>query len=76
MLIPPLIEDFMVTIPFSFLAQRPGGVRMVLWANLVPRVFMSAWALVVGMYLHIRVFRSVVLLFPRIFLKPEFRRKL
>lgn len=39
--------DFVVTIPFSFIAER-WGVRAVLWSNLVPRVFMSAWALAVG----------------------------
>lgn len=39
--------DFMVTIPFSFVAER-WGVRFVLWCNLIPRVFMSAWAVTVG----------------------------
>lgn len=41
------VEDFLVTIPFSFFAER-FGVRFVLWCNLVPRVFMSAWAIAVG----------------------------
>ncbi|KNG47266.1 major facilitator superfamily transporter [Stemphylium lycopersici] len=41
--------DFIVTIPFSFIAEK-WGVKTVLWCNLVPRVFMSAWAMVVGHY--------------------------
>jgi len=43
------ISDFVVTIPFSFVAEK-WGVRSVLWCNLVPRIVMSAWAIVVGMY--------------------------
>ncbi|KAF2205952.1 hypothetical protein GQ43DRAFT_490226 [Delitschia confertaspora ATCC 74209] len=45
-----VVCDFIVTIPFSFLAKRPGGVKLVLWANLVPRIFMSIWAVLVGNY--------------------------
>jgi hypothetical protein len=40
-------EDFLVTIPFSFIAKRL-GIRFVLWCNLIPRIFMSAWAIAVG----------------------------
>ena len=40
--------DFVMTIPFSFVAEK-WGVRTVLWCNLVPRIVMSAWAIVVGM---------------------------
>ncbi|KAF2132125.1 hypothetical protein P153DRAFT_373932 [Dothidotthia symphoricarpi CBS 119687] len=47
-----VICDFVVTIPFSFIAER-WGVRVVLWCNLVPRVFMSAWAIAIGRYAHI-----------------------
>jgi hypothetical protein len=39
--------DFLVTIPFSFVAER-WGVKVVLLCNLVPRVGMSVWAIVVG----------------------------
>lgn len=42
------LPDFIVTIPFSFIAER-WGIRVVLWCNLVPRFFMSAWAIVIGM---------------------------
>jgi hypothetical protein len=45
----PFISDFIVTIPFSFIAEK-WGVRAVLWCNLVPRMFMSVWAIVVGKY--------------------------
>jgi hypothetical protein len=39
--------DFLVTIPFSFVAER-WGVRVVLLWNLVPRIGMSVWAIIVG----------------------------
>ncbi|KAF2643483.1 hypothetical protein P280DRAFT_254189 [Massarina eburnea CBS 473.64] len=42
-----VICDFLVTIPFSFIAERY-GVRVVLWCNLVPRMFLSAWAVAIG----------------------------
>jgi len=44
-----VVCDFIVTIPFSFIAERY-GVKVVLWCNLIPRIFMSVWALVVGEY--------------------------
>ncbi|KAF2856680.1 hypothetical protein T440DRAFT_5780 [Plenodomus tracheiphilus IPT5] len=47
-----VVCDFAVTIPFSFIAER-WGVRCVLWCNLVPRIFMSVWAIVVGQYTHL-----------------------
>jgi hypothetical protein len=46
-----IIADFLVTIPFSFIAER-WGVKVVLLCNLLPRMFMSAWAMVVGLYSH------------------------
>lgn len=46
-----VLIDFIVTIPFSFVAER-WGVKIVLLCNLVPRIFMSAWAMLVGMYSH------------------------
>ncbi|KAF2653954.1 hypothetical protein K491DRAFT_694262 [Lophiostoma macrostomum CBS 122681] len=42
-----VVCDFVVTIPFSFIARR-FGIRVVFWCNLVPRIFMSGWALAVG----------------------------
>ncbi|PSN70196.1 MFS general substrate transporter [Corynespora cassiicola Philippines] len=44
-----VVCDFVVTIPFSFIAEKY-GVRTVLWFNMVPRVFLSVWALLVGNY--------------------------
>jgi hypothetical protein len=46
------VPDFVVTIPFSFIAQR-FGVRVVLICNLIPRVFLSVWALVIGAYIEV-----------------------
>ncbi|KAF7672286.1 hypothetical protein GT037_009796 [Alternaria burnsii] len=42
-----VVCDFIVTIPFSFMAKK-WGVRTVLWFNLVPRVVMSVWTVIVG----------------------------
>lgn len=39
--------DFVVTLPFGYVAER-WGVKVVLWCNLVPRVSMSIWAVAVG----------------------------
>jgi hypothetical protein len=44
-----LVLDFFVTIPFSFIAQK-FGIRVVLLCNLIPRLFLVVWALVVGVY--------------------------
>lgn len=54
-----VVCDFVVTIPFSFIAER-WGVRFVLWCNLVPRIFMSAWALVVGQYTHLLPTKAIL----------------
>ncbi|KAI8937449.1 hypothetical protein NX059_005171 [Plenodomus lindquistii] len=54
-----VVCDFAVTIPFSFIAERC-GVRFVLWCNLVPRIFMSAWALVVGHYAHLLPTKAIL----------------
>lgn len=43
------MSDFLVTIPFGFVAEK-FGIRVVLWCNLAPRVFLSVWALIVGSY--------------------------
>ncbi|KAF2192726.1 hypothetical protein K469DRAFT_731187 [Zopfia rhizophila CBS 207.26] len=42
-----VVCDFIVAIPFSFVAEK-FGIQTVLWFNLVPRICMSLWALVVG----------------------------
>lgn len=44
--------DFIVTIPFSFIAEKY-GIQTVLWCNLIPRMFMSLWAIAVGHLPHI-----------------------
>ena len=38
-----------MTIPLGFLAEKHGH-RVILWLNLVPRVFMLAWAIIVGYF--------------------------
>jgi len=38
-----------MTIPLGFAAERYGR-RAVLWLNLVPRLFMLSWAVVVGYF--------------------------
>ncbi|CAE7205823.1 hypothetical protein PTNB73_07234 [Pyrenophora teres f. teres] len=54
-----VVCDFIMTIPFSFVAQR-WGIRVVLWCNLIPRVFMSAWAVVVGHYSHVLPTKAII----------------
>jgi hypothetical protein len=38
-----------MTIPLGFMVERYGR-RAILWLNLVPRVFMLTWAVIVGYY--------------------------
>ncbi|CAO2657320.1 Nn.00g034460.m01.CDS01 [Neocucurbitaria sp. VM-36] len=54
-----VVCDFLVTIPFSFVAER-WGVRVVLWCNLVPRVFMSSWAIAVGHFNHMLPTKAII----------------
>lgn len=54
-----VVCDFIVTIPFSFVAEK-WGVRVVLWCNLVPRLFMSAWAIAVGRYHHLLSTKAII----------------
>ncbi|KAF2691902.1 hypothetical protein K458DRAFT_411606 [Lentithecium fluviatile CBS 122367] len=54
-----VVCDFVVTIPFSFIAER-FGIRAVLLCNLVPRVFLSAWALAVGNYSHVLPTKAII----------------
>ncbi|KAF1933838.1 uncharacterized protein M421DRAFT_414893 [Didymella exigua CBS 183.55] len=42
-----VVCDFLVTIPLGFVAEKY-GVRVVLWCNIIPRMSMSVWAIVVG----------------------------
>lgn len=38
-----------MTIPLGFLAEKYGQ-RAILWLNLVPRVFMLSWVVIVGFF--------------------------
>ncbi|EOA81596.1 uncharacterized protein SETTUDRAFT_143245 [Exserohilum turcica Et28A] len=51
--------DFIVTIPFGFVAER-WGVKVVLWCNLLPRIFMSAWAMAVGYFATILPTKAII----------------
>ncbi|KAH5125295.1 hypothetical protein HBH71_005050 [Parastagonospora nodorum] len=42
-----IVCDFMITIPFSFVAEKY-GFKVVLWCNMIPRIGLSIWAIVVG----------------------------
>ncbi|KAL0932444.1 major facilitator superfamily transporter [Colletotrichum truncatum] len=44
-----IVGDFAVTIPLGFLAERYGR-RTVLCLNLIPRIVMPAWAVIVGYF--------------------------
>ncbi|KAK8090539.1 MFS general substrate transporter, partial [Apiospora phragmitis] len=46
-----IVGDFVMTIPLGFMAEKYGQ-RAVLWLNLVPRVWMLVWAVVVGYFEH------------------------
>lgn len=54
-----LALDFVVTIPFSFIAEKY-GVRVVLWSNLLPRIFMSIWAITIGYFSHILPVKAII----------------
>ncbi|EMD89662.1 hypothetical protein COCC4DRAFT_68476 [Bipolaris maydis ATCC 48331] len=54
-----VVCDFIVTIPFSFVAER-WGIKIVLLCNLVPRIFMSAWAMLVGNLPHILPTNAII----------------
>ncbi|KAH7018180.1 uncharacterized protein B0I36DRAFT_368220 [Microdochium trichocladiopsis] len=43
-----IVGDFVMAIPLGFVAER-FGQRAVLWLTLVPRLFMLAWAPIVGL---------------------------
>ena len=52
-------SDFLVTIPFSFIAEK-FGVRVVLWCNLIPRIFMSVWAIMIGHFGHVLPTKAII----------------
>ncbi|KAJ4992769.1 major facilitator superfamily transporter [Stagonosporopsis vannaccii] len=54
-----VVCDFLVTIPFSFIAEKY-GVRAVLWCNLIPRIFMSVWAITVGYFPHVLPTKAII----------------
>ncbi|KAH8710186.1 major facilitator superfamily domain-containing protein [Phaeosphaeriaceae sp. PMI808] len=54
-----VVCDFVVTLPFSFVAEK-WGVRALLWCNLVPRIFMSVWAIAVGHFHHLLSSQAIV----------------
>ncbi|KXJ89329.1 hypothetical protein Micbo1qcDRAFT_235174 [Microdochium bolleyi] len=43
-----IVGDFIMAIPLGFAAEALGQ-RAVLWLNLVPRIFMLAWAPIIGL---------------------------
>lgn len=55
----PWSIDFVMTIPIGFFAERYGR-RTVLWLNLVPRVFMLAWAVLVGYFDHALPTKAII----------------
>ncbi|KAF2109302.1 hypothetical protein BDV96DRAFT_244721 [Lophiotrema nucula] len=54
-----VVCDFIVTIPFSFIAEKY-GTKAVLWVNLVPRIFMSAWVLTVGNFSRVLPTKAII----------------
>ncbi|KAJ4409723.1 hypothetical protein N0V82_009412 [Gnomoniopsis sp. IMI 355080] len=55
-----VVGDFIMTIPLGFVAERYGR-RAVLWLNLVPRVFMLTWAVLVGYFDQILPTMAIIL---------------
>ncbi|KAF2022076.1 hypothetical protein BU24DRAFT_417727 [Aaosphaeria arxii CBS 175.79] len=54
-----VVCDFLVTIPFSFVAES-FGILVVLWCNLIPRIFLSFWAIVVSNFEHVLPTRAII----------------
>ncbi|KAI2471068.1 major facilitator superfamily transporter [Annulohypoxylon bovei var. microspora] len=44
-----IIGDFVMTIPLGFVAEKYGR-RTVLWLNIVPRLFLLGWVVIVGCF--------------------------
>ncbi|ETS75496.1 hypothetical protein PFICI_12440 [Pestalotiopsis fici W106-1] len=54
-----IVGDFVMTIPLGFVAEKYGQ-RTVLWMNLIPRVFMLGWAVIVGHFEHALPPRAII----------------
>lgn len=54
-----VVGDFVVTIPLGFIAEKYGR-RTVLWLNLVPRIFMLTWAVLVGYFDHVLPTKAII----------------
>lgn len=54
-----VVGDFVMTIPLGFVAERYGR-RTVLWLNLVPRIFMLTWAVLVGYFDQILPTKAII----------------
>ncbi|KAI3401099.1 hypothetical protein diail_244 [Diaporthe ilicicola] len=54
-----IVGDFVMIIPLGFVAEKYGR-RALLWLNLAPRVFMLAWAVVVGYFDQILPTRAIL----------------
>ncbi|KAI2616789.1 major facilitator superfamily transporter [Hypoxylon sp. NC1633] len=54
-----IVGDFVMTIPLGFIAEKYGR-KAVLWLNLVPRLFMLAWIVVVGYFEESIPLRAIV----------------
>ncbi|KAK1974549.1 major facilitator superfamily transporter [Colletotrichum cereale] len=54
-----IVGDFVMTIPLGFLAERYGR-RIILCINLIPRIVMLAWAVVVGYFEQIVPTKAIV----------------
>lgn len=54
-----VVGDFVMTIPLGFVAERYGR-RAVLWLNLIPRVFMLTWAVLVGYFDHFLPTKAII----------------
>ncbi|KAJ4387670.1 hypothetical protein N0V93_008267 [Gnomoniopsis smithogilvyi] len=55
-----VVGDFVMTIPLGFVAERYGR-RAVLWLNLVPRIFMLTWAVLVGYFDQVLPTKAIIL---------------
>ncbi|KAK7956575.1 MFS general substrate transporter [Apiospora aurea] len=54
-----IVGDFVMTIPLGFMAEKYGQ-RAILWLNLVPRIWMLVWAVVVGYFEHALPTRAII----------------
>ncbi|OLN87449.1 hypothetical protein CCHL11_09121 [Colletotrichum chlorophyti] len=54
-----IVGDFVMTIPLGFLAERYGR-RAILCLNLVPRIAMPAWAVIVGYFEHTLPTKAII----------------